>query len=165
MSESLRTAYHEAGHALIACALKHRIVSVSLDRNGGRLRGEGLAPDATDEEIENALVVVFAGREAERYVPEIPAWRRHDDDDIWLGPDEMVLLDGEAEQAERRPSDEKLIAHYTERIGAEAIERARELAAELVERMAVIGRLERLADEILLRGHLLTGDEIEALLA
>jgi hypothetical protein len=48
-------------------------------------------------------------------------------------------------------------------LGPEAVERAHEFAAELVERKHVIGRLEQLADELLLRGHL-TGDDLERLL-
>jgi len=61
------------------------------------------------------------------------------------------------------PSDDEVIRHYTERLGEEAIERAREWAVELVAREATIGRLELLADELLWRSHL-TGDDVERLL-
>ena len=57
-----------------------------------------------------------------------------------------------------------MLAHYTERIGPEAVEKARTLAAELVERAHVVGYLEKVADELLWRTTL-TGDDLEALLA
>lgn len=72
MSERVRIAYHEAGHALIARSLGRALESVSLSFAGGLVRQEPLAENATDDEIERALVVVFAGPEAERYAPETP---------------------------------------------------------------------------------------------
>jgi hypothetical protein len=73
----------------------------------------------------------------------------------------MVPLGPEAADP-AAPSDEDVIAHYTERLGPEAIEDARSFAAELVEREFRIGRLERLADELLWRPSL-SGEEIEVL--
>lgn len=161
MSERVYTAYHEAAHALVALSLGRRIESVSLGPGGGMLRGEPLAPDATDEEIELGLTVVFAGSEAERYAPSGPDPQRNGDDPYFTSGElaAMALKDESGDV----PSDEDVIRHYTERLGEEAIERARSLAAELVEREAAIGRLELLADELLWRNHL-TGDDIERLL-
>jgi hypothetical protein len=157
--EHVRTAYHEAGHALVARDLGRRVDSISVGVGGGFLRQEPLAPNGTDEEIERALVIIFAGAEAEKHAPDVP-WQGNGGDP-WLTDGELAIL---AARDENPPSDEAAIEHYTERIGAEAVERARELAAELVERMHAIGRLERLADELLFRGHL-TGDDVERLLA
>jgi ATP-dependent Zn protease len=164
---SLLVAYHEAGHALVALDFKRRVDSVSLVPGGGRMRQEPLAPDATGEEIERALVVIFAGAEAERYAPP-KSWERNGGDP-WLTDGELAMLarpetDEARSDDEKRPSDEDVIAHYTERIGSEAIERAREFAREYVERLHVVGRLKRLADELLFRGHL-TGDDVERLMA
>jgi hypothetical protein len=163
VNERLRIAYHEAGHALVARSLGRRVDSVSLapDR-GGAMRGEPLGPDATDEELERALVVVFAGSEAERYAPSGPDPARNGDDP-WFSDGEMAAMALNEKSEEKRPSDEDVIAHYTARIGAEAVERARELAAELVDRLAALGRLELLADELLWRSHL-TGGDVERLL-
>jgi ATP-dependent Zn protease len=65
------TCYHEAGHALAAIALGYRIRTVSVDPFG---HGAGLVEldeafgaDPAPAELEHALVIAFAGREAERY--------------------------------------------------------------------------------------------------
>lgn len=125
------------------------------------LRGESLAPEATDEELERGLVVVFAGQEAERYAPSGPDPNRNGDDPYFT-EGELAYLALKDESGEV-PSDVDVITHYTERLGEEAVERARSLAAELVERMHVLGKLERLADELLWRNHL-TGEDVERLL-
>jgi hypothetical protein len=104
-------------------------------------------------------VVVFAGPEAERYAPSPP---ERDDDDPWLTPQEMVMLDAEPVVVDA-PSDEGVIEHYTKRLGAEEAEDARAFAAEIVERHWHVGRLEQLADELLWR-TCLTGEDIERLL-
>ncbi len=159
MSEFLRSCYHESAHALVARGLKRRFESVGLDRNGGAMRGEPLPPNASAEEIERALIVIFAGREGEKYVPEFA--RGHDGP--WLTPGEMVALDTEPD-GDGRPSDAEIIEHYRAIIGDEAVTRAQETAEELVERKWRVGHLERLADELMLHGAL-TASEIEALLA
>ena len=161
MSERVATAWHEAGHALVARALGRRVESVSIGMRGGSMRQEPLPPDASDEEIESALVVVLAGAEAERLAPAGPAPERNGDDP-WLSDGELAAIAAEDSSGDR-VSDEDVIARFAERIGEEAIERARELAAELVLRYAALGRLEQLADEILFRSHL-TGDDLDRLL-
>lgn len=161
MSARLLTAYHEAAHVLAARFLGRSVESVSLAFASGVVQQEPLKPDATDEEIKHGLVVVLAGSAAERYAPAGPAPEQNGGDP-WFTESELAAMDAVDGQAER-PSDEDVIEHYRARIGDEAIEDARDFAAEIVERMYRSGRLESLADEILFRGHL-TGDDIERLL-
>lgn len=159
MSLALRVAYHEAGHALAAHFLGRRVESVSIGPGGGgAVRQEPLPAEATDEQIKHGLVVVFAGPEAERYAPA----EVRDDDEPWLTPQEMVVLDAEPVVL-GGASDEDVIAHYTERLGPEEVEDARAFAAEIVERQYRAGRLEQLADELLWRTSL-AGEDIELLL-
>jgi hypothetical protein len=159
VSLGLRVAYHEAGHALAAHFLGRRVESVSIGPGGGgALRQEPLAAEATDEEIKQGLVVVFAGPEAERYAPA----EERDDDEPWLTPQEMAVLDAEP-VALGEPTDEDVIDHFTKRLGAEEVDDARAFAAEIVERQYRAGRLEQLADELLWRTSL-AGDDIERLL-
>ena len=133
-----------------------------LDRPARRLmRQEPLPPDASDEEIESTLVVVLAGAEAERLRTGRSCPERNSDDP-WLSDGELAAIAAEDSSGDR-VSDEDVIARFAERIGEEAIERAREFAAELVLRYAALGRLEQLADEILFRSHL-TGDDLDRLL-
>jgi hypothetical protein len=155
---SLRLAYHEAGHALAAQFFSRRIESVSIGPNGGALRQEPLPPEATNEEIKQGLVVVFAGVEAERYAPP----QERDKDDPWLTPQEMAVLGAEPVVMDR-PSDEDVIDHYTKRLGTQEVEDARAFAAEIVDRFWRVGRLEQLADELLWRTSL-SGEDIERLL-
>jgi hypothetical protein len=155
---SLRLAYHEAGHALVALFLGRSVESVSIGPGGGVVRQEPLPAEATDEEIKRGLVVVFAGQEAERYAPP----QERDDDDPWLTPQEMVMLDAEPVVLDA-PSDEAVIEHFTKRLGPEEVDDARAFAAEIVERQWRVGRLEQLADELLWRTSL-AGEDIERLL-
>ena len=122
------------------------------------MRQEPLAPGATDEEVKLGLVVVFAGPEAERYAPS----QERDEDDPWLTPQELVMLDAEPIVL-GGPSDEAVIDHYEKRLGPEEVEDARAFAAEIVERLHRVGRLEQLADELLWRTSL-TGEDVERLL-
>jgi ATP-dependent Zn protease len=158
---SVRLAYHEAGHALVARSLGRRVESVSLSLKGGLVRQEPLESGATDEEIERALVVVFAGCEAEQYAPFGPDPKRNGDDPYFTDGELAAMALGD--ESGDVPSDEDVVAHYTERIGEEATERARSLAAELVERKHAIGQLKLLADELLWRNHM-TGEDVERLL-
>jgi hypothetical protein len=121
------------------------------------VRQEPLPPDATDDEIKQGLVVVFAGQEAERYAP-----RERNDDDPWLTPQELAMLDAEPVVLDA-PTDEAVVEHFTERLGAEEIEDARDFAAEIMERHWRVGRLGQLADELLWRTSL-TGEDVERLL-
>jgi hypothetical protein len=156
---SVRLAWHEAGHALIARSLGRRVESVSIGPGGGAVREEPLAPNGTDEEIESSLAVVFAGLEAERYAPSGP---ERNGDSPWFTPEEVAMLEAEPVLADG-PSDDAVVEHYESRLGAEAVERARELSRELVMREHVIGRLGQLAGELLWR-HELTGPDLERLL-
>ena len=163
MTELVRMAYHEAGHVLVARQMGRRVESVSVSLNGGTTRGDPLPPDASPAEIEQSLVVVFAGRFAERHAPPelfVPtAWS-----DPYFTPGEaeaehLAATNGEAE----RPTDDDVVAHYADRVGAEAVERAQALAEELVWRADGLGDLERLANELMRRNHL-GGAEVEQLL-
>lgn len=159
LAQSVRTAYHEAGHVLAAVFLGRSVESVAIGPGGGAVRQEPLSAEATDEEIKHGLVVVFAGAEAERYAP--PQERRADDDP-WFTPQEEALLDAEPVVLDA-PSDEAVIDHFTKRLGPEEVEDARAFAAEIVERQFLVGRLEQLADELLWRTSL-SGEDIQRLL-
>ena len=145
MSLGLRVAYHEAGHALAAHFLGRRVESASIGRGGGGVvRQEPLPAEATDEEIKRGLVVVFAGEAAERYAPV----QERADDDPWLTPAEMGMLDAEPVVIDA-PSDEAVVEHFTKRLGLEEVEDARAFATEIVERHWQAGRLEQLAGRAL----------------
>lgn len=159
---SLRYCYHEAGHALIARDLGRKVESLAASAVGGAVREEALAPNGTEEEIRRGLLVVFAGREGEKYAPLDRPAKAEENGHVSVGELEALSLTHLA--LESAPSDEAVIAHYTERIGREAVEEARELAVELVARKAATGTLERLADELSWRG-VITGDELEVILA
>jgi hypothetical protein len=48
------------------------------------------------------------------------------------------------------PSDGELVEHYRSRVGDEVVGRAERLAREFIERDAVLGRLELVADRLYL---------------
>jgi hypothetical protein len=164
MSELPRLAYHEAGHALVARSLGRRVDSVSVTLDGGATRGSPLAQDASPAEVEQALTVVFAGRCAERHAPAALYVPREWADDPYFTVGEMTAQDVAAKNGDsERPSDDDVVAHLSARIDAEAVDRARALAEELVWRQAELGRLEALASELLRRSHL-SGEEVEEIL-
>jgi ATP-dependent Zn protease len=159
---TLVAAYHEAAHALVARALRQPVESVTVSPIGtGVLHTSPLPPDASDEEIARRLTIVLAGKEGERHAPRLTA--EQNGADRWFTVAELEALVAE-DDLQELPSDEDVLAHYSERIGAEAVEKARTLAAELVERAYVVGYLEKVADELLWRTTL-TGDDLERLLA
>ena len=163
---SIRLAYHEAGHALVALSFGARVKSVSFGPDGGFVRREPLTPGETPEEIERDLVIAFAGPEAERYAPQTWDQWNHGP---WLTDGEERALQatpgtGDSPLSWELPSDKDVIEEYTKQLGDEFVERAREFAVELVDRAYRTGRLEKLADELFIRGDL-TGEEIERLLA
>jgi len=158
---SLRACYHEVGHALVTRALGRRVELIAACPDGGVTRQAPLAADASPEEIERGLVAAFAGEIAEGYAPPAPSALEVAD---WNGGEALVagllaLRDVEPE----RPSDEDAIEHYRQKIGDEAVERARMLSVELVGRLHDLGRLEAVADRLYLVG-VLTGDDLETLL-
>ena len=161
----VKCAWHEAAHVVVAVRLGRHVESVSLDpaTGAGVTVAEPLAPDASPAEIERALVVALAGREGERWVPELPSRASENGrDDPYFSAQELAAMVATEESAER-PTDEEAVEHYRKSIGDEAIERARTLAAELVERSAVVGQLEVVADALLLHAHLDARD-LEAIL-
>ena len=161
----VRCAWHESAHAVVAVRLGRHVESVSLDpaTGAGVTKAEPLPPDASPGEIERALVVALAGREGERWVPELPSRASENGrDDPYFSGLELTAMVAVEESAER-PTDEAAIEHYRQKIGDEAIERARALSAELVERAAVVGQLEAVADALLLNAHLDARD-LEAIL-
>jgi hypothetical protein len=161
---SLRLAYHESGHALIARDLGRRVESVAISPDGGAVHEEPLAPNGTPEEIERGLVVVFAGLAAQNYAPPgpiSPAALEKADSNGGIVPGLVALRDVDFQAT---PSDDDVVEHYRERIGDEAVERAKVLAYQLVDRKYLIGQLQQIADELLWRG-VLSGDDLEKLLA
>jgi hypothetical protein len=162
---SVRGAYHEAGHVLVSRSLGRPVESVSAapQGSGGVTRGVPLPPDATADEIEQALVVVFAGEAAEEYADRAAAPASNGNDhDPWFTVGELEALADVGESA-GTPSDRAAVDHYRELIGEERVERARALAAELVWRLATVGQLSKLAAELSTRNRL-TSDEIEQIL-
>jgi hypothetical protein len=160
-----RGAFHEAGHALVSRALGRSVASVSINplSGGGVTIGEPLRGDATPKEIEAALTVAFAGEAAEEYADgAVTPVRNGSSADPYFTLGELSAL-ADADTANGRPSDGEAIDHYRARIGAEAVERARALAVELVWREASLGRLSLLAGEIFARHHL-NDTEIEQIL-
>ena len=165
---SIRLAYHEAGHALVARDFGARVKSVLFFPGGGAVVREPFEPGETPEELERDLVIAFAGREAERHAPQISSW-----DDPWFTAGELALLplpesatrtaDETLKPPEDAPSDDDVIARETERLGPEAAASAREFAAELVDRFYRSGKLERLAREIFVCGRL-SADDLDRLL-
>lgn len=164
MSTPARVAYHEAAHALIALAFGRKVDTVSASFVGGSVLEEQFAPNGSEEEIRRSLVVTFAGEEGERYAPADTGGAPAE----WNGGLSVGQLEALASVQRNRenalPSDEEVVAHYSERIGAEAVEECRRLAVELVARKAAIGTLQRLADELMWRGTI-DGDDLERLLA
>ena len=66
------TAYHEAGHAIAAHRLDNRILIHSLSIRSeagslGQFRSEGLEARASDEQIQNEIIVLYAGEAAEAF--------------------------------------------------------------------------------------------------
>jgi hypothetical protein len=149
---------------LVARALGRRVHSVSVTLEDGAVRGAALAQDASPAEVEQALAVAFAGVCAERHVPREPMPRIWTRKNPWLSGGEATAQALAVENGDsKRPHDGELIAYWEGQIGSEAVERARALAEELVEREAAIGRLETLAIELLFRSHL-SGADIEQIL-
>ena len=167
MSSSVRLNYHEAGHALIARALGRPLDLVALGPDGGMIKATSpLAGEGSPEALEESLVVTFAGEIAERYAPSSPlsmSAALHADSNGGPDPFAGLLTTSEHELTEQ-PSDDELVEHYRARLGDEVIERARALAVELVDRKAVLGDLELVADRLLLAG-LLTSDDLDRILA
>jgi hypothetical protein len=161
----VKAAYHEAGHALVAKSLGRAVESVSVAPLGvgGAVNGEPLPSDATPDQIEKALVVAFAGQAAEEYADRAaaPASNGSVGDPYFSLGELSALADSEA--ARDKPRDREVIAYYRDLIGDEAVQRAHELAVELVWRFASLGRLSLLAGELCARNHL-TNTEIDEIL-
>lgn len=156
----LQMSYHEAAHALIARSLGRPVEVVSILAEGGGVTATAgpIAGDRSPEALEQALVIVFAGDVGSAYAP------RSGNPDIAAAAGAngggVVPTEGDA----YGPTDAEIIERYRADLGDEAIERARALAVELVDRMAVLGVLERVADRLYLSG-LLTADDLERLVA
>jgi len=160
MTGHVRLAFHESGHVLTALRFGRKVDRVSISAVGGSVKEEAFAPDATTEQIREGLVVTFAGREAERFAPEqVPAASSNGG----MSPMELEALATIERDLASAPSDEQILLHYEERVGAETVEEARALAREFVARSHATGALERIADELLWR-QVLTGDEVVAIL-
>jgi hypothetical protein len=159
MNPFVSSAWHEAGHALVALRLGRTIETISLSPDGaGVVRQQKPVDDPDDEEIARSLTVVCAGEAAERLAPHprVVAPERNGG----LTTRELLALVDVAER-EGTPSDAEHVEHYRARLGDERIERIEALAEELVTREHVLGNLELLADELLLRGHLTGADVAE----
>lgn len=159
----VRHAYHEAGHVLVSHAFGWKVDRVSLALNGGIVRHSEppITEDSNDEDLERGLVVLFAGREAEAYAPAGSNHASTNGGD--LSVDALVSLIEPDTAIDDGPTDDQVVEHYAGRLGPDRVAAARELAAELVERWATVGRLEALADELLWRGEL-SGADVEVLL-
>jgi hypothetical protein len=107
-------------------------------------------------------VVIFADAAAEGCAPPEAASNGHAASKVWFDDGELTALAHVADTAEV-PADSEIVDRIAERIGDVAVQRARDLALELVEREHMLGRLEHVAGELLRRNHL-SGDDIEEIL-
>jgi hypothetical protein len=135
-SETNRVAYHEAGHVLVGLGLGRQIDSASLALHGGGVTKfvKG-AVDATLEQLERGLVMLFADKAAERFAPSFAFPGTWSDDDPWLWPSEELAAEVASDKnpdIRGLPTDEDQVGRIEARVGAEAVERARALAEELV---------------------------------
>ena len=130
-------AYHEAGHAVIACALGCKVRFVIIDLRGG---GECQCDDPPEGEREQKIMLCFAGPAAQRK-HEPGSWKDWHGKDDYRKAVELVKVLG--------VSDERVSALIRETHG-------------LVEKHWA--RIERFAQVLLQRGTLQT-DEIDALFA
>jgi hypothetical protein len=168
----IEACYHEAGHALVARAVGRPLELVAVSVDGGLTKTAGpLAADRTDEELEKALTVILAGEAAERYAPTAPsgsaaAAQAADSNGGGGGGDAYSdgLVAMMTARADDGPTDAEVVARYREDLGDEAFERAWRLAHELVDRKAVLGQLELVADRLYLHG-VLTSDDLDRILA
>ena len=127
-------AYHEAGHAVIACALGCKVRFVIIDPNGG---GECQCDDPPEGERDRKIMLCFAGPAAQRkHKPS--SWKSWHGNDDYRKAGELVQGLG--------VSDERVSALIRETLG-------------LVEQHWA--RIERFAQVLLERGTL-QGDEIDA---
>ena len=154
---------HEAGHALAAHFSRSvRVESVSIGRGGeGVLCARSQLAGRSDGRGDQAAGSWSSSpaTAAERYCAR--PRRRDDDDDPWLTPAEMVMLDAEPVVIDA-PSDEAVVEHFTKRLGLEEDRgRAGLRDRDRVERHRQAGRLEQLADELLWRTSL-TGEDLDA---
>ena len=165
MSTVLEHAYHESGHALVARALGRPLEMISVSIEGGLTRtSEPAAAARTDEELERTATIILAGEVAQRYAPRVPLDAPSSAQNGHMELDAFTAgLIATAEGADG-PLDSDALEQIRQKIGDEALERSRTLATELIERQAVLGYLERVADQLLLYG-VLTGDDLETLLA
>ena len=161
----LRLAYHEAAHGLVARDLQRPVELISLlepDYGGATKTGAPIAGDRTPEALEQGLLIVLAGEIGESYAPIGP----HVPDAEAHAETNGGARGAPASSAPARtgPSDEEIVEHYRAELGDGVVERARMLAAHLVDRKHATGRLELVADRLLLSG-VLTGEELERLLS
>jgi hypothetical protein len=127
-------AYHEAGHAVIACALGCKVRFVIIDPNGG---GECQCDDPPEGERDRKIMLCFAGPAAQRkHKPS--SWKSWHGNDDYRKAVELVQGLG--------VSDERVTALIRETLA-------------LVEQHWA--RIERFAQVLLERGTL-QGDEIDA---
>ena len=165
MSTVLEHAYHESGHALVARALGRPLEMISVSIEGGLTRtSEPAAAARTDEELERTATIILAGEVAQSYAPRVPLDAPSSAQNGHMELDAFTAgLIATAEGADG-PLDSDVLEQIRQKIGDQAVARARALAVELVERKAARGVLERVADRLLLVGVLTSGD-VEALLA
>jgi hypothetical protein len=161
----VRAAFHESAHALLSRDFRRPLELVAISPDGGVTKASApFAGDGSDEELERAVVLVLAGEIGATYAPAAPLnVEAASHAGTNGGPDPYAGLLATAGLPDG-PSDHDVVERAREILGDEAIERARALAVELVERKATTGILQRLADELLWRGAL-TGDELERILA
>jgi hypothetical protein len=138
-------------------------LAVGVDGTGIVRTAGPLAGDGSPKQLEQAVTIVLAGEVGASYAPRTPlspsalAHAHTNGGDAIAAS--LLAMDG----AEDGQLDDEVIAQAREILGEEAIERARTLAVELIERKSVTGVLELVADRLLLHGAL-SGDDLERIL-
>lgn len=165
---SLATAYHEAGHAIVALQLGRPIDAVSAIGGAGRLTlDSAFSDDPSPAELEDALTIAAAGELAAEYSEAAPLPSPEEyssvsstQDDAWpYSVDELCALDHVGWGAAPAMSDDQKAAHWTDGAGGpEVRERARKKAIDLIAVAAADGTLDLLAGHLSRRCFLTAGD-------